>query len=162
MIDYKDLNLSEEDLESLRDQLNNRAKKETYEEYLEKIREHKKYIGKCFKENKKDKYIRVLSSKSSNQYRLECMCFEFPVKFSENHRLTKIFSPENAFSEIEFEGIYVEDYPLLCSDWRNKKGKVYENLIEITEGEYFSKMDEFIEELKTKIKNDEFNTSKNI
>ena len=43
-----------------------------------------------------------------------------------------------------------------------KARAVYENLIEITEDEYSSKMDEFIEELKTKIKNDEFNTSKNI
>ena len=71
----------------------------------------------CFKEKNKEKYIRVLSSKSSNEYRFECMCFELPIKMRENHRLTKIFNPENAFSTIDFESIYIEDYPLLCSSF---------------------------------------------
>ena len=162
MIDYKDLNLSEEELDSLRDQLNNRKKYETFEEYKKTIKEHQKYIGKCFKEKDKNKYIRVLSSKSSNQFRFECMCFEFPVNFIEHHNYSMVFSSEDAFSQIDFEGIYVEDYPLLCVDWKNKKGNILQNLIEISEDEYFSKMDEYIKELQEKIKNGDFDTSKNI
>lgn len=161
MIKLEDLNLSEEDLDSLQKQLNDRKKKEVYEGYIEKIDEHKKYIGKCFKEKNKDKYIRVLSSKSSNQYRLECMCFEFPIKFSENHRLTMIFNPENAFSTIDFEGIYVEDYPLLCSNWLdNDRGNVIDSLIPISQEEYFEKMNEYVKALQEKVENGEFDTSK--
>lgn len=162
MIDYKSLNLSEEELDELQHQLNNRKSKQQYERYIDRINEHKKYIGLCFKEKNKEKYIRVLSSKSSNEYRFECMCFELPIKFNEKHRLTKIFNPENAFSTIDFESIYIEDYPLLCSSFLDKKvKKVIDALIPITEEEYFDKMKEYVMELEKAIKNDVFNTSKN-
>lgn len=157
----EDLNLTEEELEDLEMQLHNRKKRQQYEENIKQINENKKYIGKCYKEKNKEKYIRVLSSKSSNSYRLECMCFEFPVTFKEQHRLTKMFNPDNAFSEIDFEGIYVEDYPLLCCDWVHKKGNVLASLEEISEEKYFEMMNEYIKELQEKVKNGDFDTSKN-
>ncbi|WP_286078008.1 hypothetical protein [Thomasclavelia cocleata] len=157
----EDLNLTEEELEDLEMQLYNRKKRQQYEENIKQIDENKKYIGKCYKEKDRDKYIRVLSSKSSNSYRLECMCFCFPVSFKEVNRLTKIFNPDNAFSEIDFEGIYIEDYPLLCCDWVHKKGNVLASLEEISEDEYFKKMNEYIEELQKKVKEGYFDTSKN-
>ena len=67
----EDLNLTEEELEDLEMQLYNRKKRQQYEEKIKQIDENKKYIEKCYKENDRDKYIRVLSSKSSNSYRLE-------------------------------------------------------------------------------------------
>lgn len=162
MFDYKTLNLTEEELDELQQQLNKRKEIQQYEKYIDTINEHKKYIGLCFKEKKKEKYIRVLSSKSSNQYRFECMCFEFPINITENHRLTKIFRPENAFSNIEFNSIYIEDYPLLCTSFINQKvEKVIDSLIPISEDEYFSKMKEYVNELETSIKNGLFDTSKN-
>lgn len=157
----EDLNLTEEELEDLEIQLHNRKKRQQYEENIKQIDENKKYIGKCYKEKDKEKYIRVLSSKSSNSFRLECMCFEFPVTFKEQHRLTKIFNPDNVFSEIDFEGIYVEDYPLLCCDWVHKKGNVLASLEEISEEKYFEMMNKYIKELQEKVKNGEFDTSKN-
>lgn len=157
----EDLNLTEEELEDLEIQLHNRKKRQQYEENIKQIDENKKYIGKCYKEKNKEKYIRVLSSKSSNSFRLECMCFEFPVTFKEQHRLTKMFNPDNAFSEIDFEGIYVEDYPLLCCDWVHKKGNVLASLEEISEEKYFEMMNKYIKELQEKVKNGEFDTSKN-
>lgn len=159
MINLEDLNLSEEELDSLQNQLNMRKKKKTYEGYIQQIEENKKYIGKCFKTKDNKKFIRVLSSKSSNQYRLECMCFEFPVSFSQNHFLTKIFNPEYAFSTIEFKGIYVEDFPLLCNDFPSRK-RTIDSLISITEEEYFNKMQEYINELQKKVQNGDFDTSK--
>ena len=89
------------------------------------------------------------------------MFFCFPVSFKEVNRLTKIFNPDNAFSEIDFEGIYIEDYPLLCCDWVHKKGNVLASLEEISEDEYFKKMNEYIEELQKKVKEGYFDTSKN-
>ena len=163
MINYKDLNLSEKELDELQKQLNSRKTKKVYEEYISEIEKNKEYIGKCFleKEKGKEKYIRVLSSKSSNIYRFECMCFEFPIKMNERHRLTKIFNPENAFSNIDFESIYVEDYPLLCNNLLSKKGtKVINSLIPISEEDYFKKMKEYVIELEKAIKDDMFNTSK--
>lgn len=157
----EDLNLTEEELEDLEMQLHNRKKRQQYEENIKQIDENKKYIGKCYKEKDKEKYIRVLSSKSSNSYRLECMCFSFPVTFKEHHHLTKMFNPDNAFSEIDFEGIYVEDYPLLCCDWVHKKGNVLASLEEISEEEYFEMMNKYIKELQEKVKNGNFDTSKN-
>ena len=124
-------------------------------------KKNKQYIGRCFVEKGK-KYIRVLSSKSSNGYRVEAMCFDFPVEYSTSGNMTKMFSPDNAFSSIDFDGFYVEDYPLLCNDlfsgFRGKK--VIDNLVEITEEEYFAKMDEYLDELKEKMKNGFFDTSK--
>ena len=166
MINYKDLNLTEEELDELQEQLNMRKKKEAYEENLKFIEENRKYIGKCYKEKNKvsgkEKYIRVLSSKSTNPYRFECMCFDFPVIFRDNPHLTKMFNPENAFAHIEFKSIYVESYPLLCTSWTNRKpGKIVDTLEEITEEDYFKKMDEYVAKLKEMIKDGEFETSKN-
>ena len=101
MIDLNKLNLTEEELDELEDVLRNRKRKQAYENNIQDIENNKKYIGKCYKD-KYGKYLRVLSSKSSNQYRFECMCFEFPVTFKEDHHLTKMFMPDNAFSTIEF------------------------------------------------------------
>lgn len=156
MIDYKDLNLTEEELDELQEQLNMRKKKEIYEKHIEAIEDHRKYVGKCYKEKRKDKYICILSSKSSNEYRTEAMCFEFPVKINERHNLTKMFNPDNAFGGIDFKGIYVESYPLLCNSLFGDPGKVINHLEEITQEEYFKKMDEYIKELQEKIASGEF------
>lgn len=161
MIKLEDLNMSEKELDELQDLLNNRKKKKQYQENLEAIQRNRKYIGKCFTD-KKGKYIRVLSSKSSNIYHLECMCFSFPVEFSEDYKwATRIFSADNIFSAIDFEGIHVEDYPLLCNDFGIKK-KVIDGLTEITQEEYFQKMNEYITELQEKIKDEYFDTSKTV
>lgn len=150
----KDLeNMSESELDELQDFLNNRKSKKIYQQHLDAIKQNQKYIGKCYKEKKHEKYIYVLSSKSSNEYRMECICFELPVKFFEQHKLTKMFNPDNTFSNIDFESIYIEDYPLLCNG-------VLHSLEEISKEEYFSKMDEYVQELKEFIKEDKFNTSK--
>lgn len=150
----KDLeNMSESELDELQDFLNNRKSKKIYQQHLDAIKQNQKYIGKCYKEKKHEKYIYVLSSKSSNEYRMECICFELPVKFFEQHKLTKMFNPDNAFSNIDFESIYIEDYPLLCNG-------VLHSLEEISKEEYFSKMDEYVQELKAFIREDKFNTSK--
>ena len=156
----EDLNMTEEELDELENLLKTRKAKATYEKNIKAINEHKKYIGKCYKEDKK--YIRVLSSKSSNASRFECMCFEFPITYDEKHFYTKIFNPINAFSTIDFQGIYIEDYPLLCNSWGTSHGlKIVDSLTEITEEEYFSKMDEYIKNLQIMIKNGDFDTSKN-
>lgn len=158
---YEDLNLTEDELDDLQEQLNNRKTKKLYQENLDAIERNRVYIGKCYKEPKKDKYIRVLSSKSSNQFRLECMCFEFPIKVEQKLYLRKIFHPDCAFGEIDFEGIYVEDYPLLCSSMSLKgRGQIVDTLEEISEDVYFEKMNEYITTLQTMIKNGDFDTSK--
>ena len=159
-MNYKDLNLTEKELDELQKQLNERKDKKRYEENIKKIEDNKKYIGKCYKEDNHKKYIRVLSSKSTNQYHFECMCFDFPISFKEDYLyMRKVFTPDCAFSKIDFQGIYVEDYPLLCNSfWSNKK--VVDTLIEITEEEYFEKMNEYVQKLQTLIKEDYFNTSK--
>lgn len=162
MINYKDLNLTDEELDELQEQLNMRKKKEIYEENIKAIEDNRKYVGRCFREKGKNKYIYILSSKSSNQYRFEAMCFELPVKVSEKHHLTKMFNPDNAFGHIEFKGIYIESYPLLCMSLTSKKpGKVINTLEEITQEEYFKKMDEYTKELQQKMAAGEFESSKN-
>ena len=150
----KDLeNMSESELDELQDFLNNRKSKKIYQQHLDAIKHNQKYIGMCYKEKKHEKYIYVLSSKISKEYRMDCIGFELPVKFFEQHRLTKMFNPDNAFSNIDFESIYIEDYPLLCNG-------VLHSLEEISKEEYFSKMDEYVQELKAFIREDKFNTSK--
>ena len=158
MINYKDLNLTEEELDELQKQLNLRSKQQQYEENLQAIEEHKSYIGKCYFDKEKDQYIRVLSSKSTNQFRFECMIFSFPIKIKEEKRKTLQFSPDNAFSNILWKGIHIEDYPLLCS--HPQRGKILHVLTEIDENEYFKKMDEYNTLLKEAIKNGIFDTTK--
>ena len=162
MIDIESLNLTEEELNQLQVQLNERKARQVYRDNLNKINENKKYIGKCYKEKDRNKYIYVLSSKSSNVFRFECMCFSFPVTFRENQRISRIFNPDDAFSTIEFDGIHVEDYPLLCYAYKStseKVLKVLNTLEEITEEEYFNKMYEYIDDLQTSIHNGKFNTT---
>lgn len=155
----EDLNLTEDELDDLQHQLNERKSKQVYEDYIAAIERNKKYVGKCYWDKDKDEYIMVLSSKSSNEYRLECMLFSFPVKVKENHRLTKLFNPENAFSSISYQGIHVDSYPLLCSSFKTK-GSVLKSLKEITKEEYYSKMDEYTKALQAAIDNGDFETSK--
>lgn len=154
---------SEKEIEELTSYLKNRNAHNLYERNIRKIIEHKKYIGKCYFNQKSNQYIKILSSKSSNEYHLECMCFSFPVKFTENNRLKLKFSSDSAFSTIDFEGIYIEDYPLLCNDHLSKGNKkVIDSLKEISEEEYFNKMNEYIKELQDKVKNGYFNTSRKV
>lgn len=165
MVDYRSLNMNEEELDELQRQLNERKARQTYENSLEQIEKNRKYIGKCYRTKDKKEYIYVLSSKSSNVFRFECMCFSFPVTFQENLNLTKIFNPINAFSTIDYTGIHVEDYPLLCYAYSSLKGDekklvVLNTLEEITEEEYFNKMYEYIDDLQTAIHNGKFDTSK--
>ena len=161
-MNYKDLNLTEKELDELQDQLNMRKQKQVYEQYIEAINKNRNYIGKCFKEKNKEKYIRVLSAKSSNEYRCECMCFDFPIKYTNESFLRKIFTPDIAFGRIKFKGFYTEDYPLFCNHLISGKNmRVIDSLEEITEEEYFLKMDQYLKELQEKIKNNEFDTSKN-
>ena len=154
------LNLIETQLNKLQDTLNQRKTRKTYEHYINEIDAHKEFIGKCFKEGNKDKYIRVLSSKSSNQFRLECMCFEFPITFNEKHYTKQVFAPEIAFSTINFNGIHVEDYPLLCFSY-GYKPTILPSLIEISEDEYFKQMHRYVDELEKEICSGSFDTSKN-
>lgn len=158
MINIDDL--TEKELDELRNELNKRESKKIYNDNITAIKNNREYIGKCYKEKNNDKFIRVLSSKSSNPFRLECMCFELPVKFSENYN-SRFSASNSMFSNIDFDGIYIEDYPLLCSDYKTH-GKVLNTLVEITEEEYFDKMDEYISNLQKMIKNNDFDTSKNI
>jgi hypothetical protein len=162
MIDYKDLNLSEEELDELTRQLINRKTRAVYEENIRAIDNHKQYVGKCYKEKDLEKYIMIISAKSSNQFRVEAMCFEFPVSFEERKQTSRLaFSSDDAFSSIDFDGIYVEDYPLFCTDHIHKKGNVLNSLEEITKEEYFEKMNEYISQLQEKLTNGDFDTSKN-
>lgn len=155
----EDLNLTEEEMDDLQEELNSRKKKQAYKKNIEAIENNRKYVGKCYFDKKENKYIMVLSSKSSNEYRLESMVFSFPIKVKENHRFTKVFSPDNAFSTISYNGIHVESYPLLCSSFTSR-GTVLKSLEEITKEEYYSKMDEYISDLKKTIKNKQFETNK--
>ena len=145
-----DLHLTEEEFKKIKEEINTKETKDTYKKYKEEILEHQKYVGKCYKEKDKDKYLMIISARSSNQYRVEALIFEFPVKFEKNYHLTKIFRADNIFMTLDFEGIHVEDYPLLCNNIFNKKGggRVIDCLEEITKEEFYSKMDEYLEELK--------------
>lgn len=165
MFDIDSLNLTEEQLDELQHQLNQRKERQVYQNNLAAIEENRKYIGKCYVDRNdkgKEKYIYILSSKSSNVFRFEAMCFSFPVKFKENLHMYKIFNADSAFSTIEFNGIHVEDYPLLCCAYKkdgNKILNVSQTLTEITPKEYFDKMYEYIDELQTKMINSEFDTT---
>lgn len=154
-------NLTDDELDQLRILLQKKENEKRLKNNLKLIKENQKYIGKCFKEKKSDKFIRVLSSKSCNTSNFECMCFEFPINVEEFNHLSGIHDYDSVFSTIDFVGIYVEDYPLLCRE-DFSEDLVIDNLIEITEKEYFDKMNEFVALLQEKIKNDEFNTSKNL
>lgn len=161
----KDLNLTDEEFEAIKEEMNTKKTKDIYNEYKKEILSHREYVGKCYKENDKEKYIMVISGNGSNQFRVDALTFEFPVKFKKDYHLTKMFRAENIFANLEFDGITVEDYPLFCNNLLLKRGKgprVLDCLEEITKEEYYKQMDRYIAELKKVLDSGEIDLAKEL
>lgn len=155
-MDFKNMSISE--LSKIQSALKNELDKKVLEEYKKEIENNSKYLNKCYYDKKEKLYLKVLSAKGSNGNRVECLCFKLPVRFTEFHNA---HYPHSIFSEIEFEGFYIDDYPMFCNGQENGK-KIIDELQEISEEEFFEKFDEYIRELKEKIKNGYFDTSQKL
>lgn len=153
-----ELNMTDSELDQLTIMLNDRHIHRRYEENVKSIKKNMQYDGKCYKSFNGHTYLRVLSAKSENEYRFECMIFKFPIELHESKDSSLRFRAANAFSNIEFEGVHIESVPLLCDSDMPHMTKVIDELVEISETEYFDKMDAYMSDLKQKIKSDFFKT----
>ncbi len=160
-----DLNsLSEEEINELRRQISIYDYNAKYNRNVSQIIENRKYIGKCYYDETKHEYIKVLSSKSSNEYRFECLTFSYPIKCHERTKLSK-FTGNACFSVIDNKFVAICDYPLLCNGIAmglKYYGKVINNLHEITNDEFESALRRYVEDLINEIDNGTFDTSRNV
>lgn len=157
--------LTEDEIDNLREQIRKRDNTEQYNRNIDSIIENRKYIGKCFYNEKTHEYIKVLSSKSSNEFRLECMTFSYPIKCQETMKWHKFTSPDDCFSRIESEFLVIKDYPLLCNGiaiGTDYDGKVIDNLKLISNLEFEKALRGYIENLICAMNDGEFDTSKNV
>ena len=157
--------LSDDELYELRQQINNRYSRRAYDENVREILDHRTYIGKCFYDEEEDKYIRVLSSLSSNAYRFECLVFKSQIKCETTYTADARTRPSHrCFSNIVTDFFVIEDYPLLCYDYGNlnNPGKVIDRLEEISQETYCEKMDEHFSAMKDAINSGMFDTTKEL
>lgn len=162
-MDIDVMSMPQKDFDELRRKIREREYKKQYNDNIDEIICHREYTGRCYFDKQDNAYLRVLSAKSSNDVRMECLTFKFPVVLEEREDFRMVSSPDDCFSEIENEFIHVEDFPFFCYDLDGDgEKKVFERLVEITEEEFFRKMDEYVSELKQAILDGAFDTAKGI
>jgi len=148
---YNLSHLSEDELNALKRELNSKDTMDLYAQHNKAISEHKEFLGKCYYDEENDKYLRVISARSTNELNLECLTFKFPVKLEEKRVERMMFSAECAFGKMELSGIKTENIPFFTYNFRADKLSIYKkNLKEITVEEYYDKMGKWIEELVKK------------
>lgn len=123
------------------------------------VESHKSYVGKCYRRRVQPdngmfpemwRYMKVLSERSSNEYRMETLIFdEHPVYWFE-HKSSKMDRiGYNYLGEFDFEGLRVEDYPFFCYTPRTGGKQMEIDLLEeIAPGEYNRAMNQYIMELQ--------------
>ncbi len=151
MADIKEIlkSLTDKDKENLLRELSTESKKEAYNKNLEIIEKNKEYVGRCFKNG--DEYFRIIDSRSSNEYHLECFTFKFPASIKDVPIMHRIFTPDLVFGHQEMDGFFIEDKGLLCNNLKINNKKVIESYTEITEEEFEENMDRFYEDLKKEV-----------
>ena len=153
-------NLSKEDLDELKLKLDKSDLETKTEDLKERIESNKDYVGRCYKILVKPhngmfpemyKYIKVISERSSNEYRLSSLVFlEHPIYWFDFQRSKVPRAGNNYLGDFRFLGIHLEDYPFFCYDLlrKDKVGKGIDFLTEISLEEYNNALDNYIEELK--------------
>lgn len=116
-------------------------------EVRQKVKENKQYVGKCYYNAPMDRYYLVVSERAEDERRVTCLIFSSHPKYNFRANASKVFDPGNYYEGcFEFDGIYVDDIDI--------KGKFPFNIsalassTEISEDEYWSAYDNFINELK--------------
>ena len=136
--------LSNEELEELAEAIRFKRAEIAEREIRQTIEEHKEYIGKCYKRTSKDntQYIKLVCAESENEYWMEALQFESPIKktfIPIYHK--KYFPGDGNFGKIEYKGINIDSiawFTLLNkSDYK-----------EITLEEFNSALDQHVEQLK--------------
>lgn len=153
MIDFDDLTNDEK--EALARQVENWRANVNYNNNVDAINRHKRYVGQAFRDG--SRYIYVLSAKSSNALNMECMVFDLDEVPQESDYTDFHTKSTDAFSEIIYEGIHIEDYPMFVL--RGDKLEI-ERLEPISNKLYYSAYDLFTEKLKSMMNTGVFNTSK--
>lgn len=154
-------NLTQKELEQLQSEIGKTLTKHQIVNIKVNIDKNQRYVGKCYKRPKADgviEFIMVVSALSSNEYNLECMIFENEILFERNLGNNFHFSPIDIYQSLNYDGIRIEDVPLLTSDGCfYEKKKYIDNFTEITQEEFFNEMDKYVENLKKHLKENKFN-----
>lgn len=98
-----------------------------------------KLVGNCYYDYHNNIYIKVISARSTSQYRVECLVFEMPPKYYFNPHLYSVVG-NNYFGEFIFGSIYTDSIlitdldqfvPITLKDYNNSLRKWVEYLINI-------------------------------
>ncbi|MBR1455203.1 MAG: hypothetical protein IJ593_11285 [Lachnospiraceae bacterium] len=158
----KELNLTDDELLKLESELRQNRREKEIKQTIDRIIENRKYLGKCYFDKNKNQYICVLSSKSTNEFRAECLVFEYPIRFIEVHKALGLCDAR-VNSRIDFGGLSIDSYPLTCYTLVNGMNvEQVETLKPITLAEYFNILDLYIKDLKNMIISKKFDTSVDI
>lgn len=151
-------NLSIKELEELETKIKTKLQKNQMVNAKVAIDRNQMYVGKCYKKeiNNGIQYIMVVSALSSNEYHLDCMIFESDITFERRLNNSMHSSYRDAFQPLEYDGIRIEDLPLLCSS-NLSLNKVIDEYVPITKQEYYEAMDKYILLLKKSLDENKFN-----
>lgn len=151
--------LSIKELEELNCEIQLKLRKNKMVDIKVAIDNNQKYVGKCYKKQNDEntQYIMVVSALSSNEYHLDCLVFENNIIVERTLNRSMHFSPQDIFQPIDYEGIHIEDLPLLCNSRILNSKKVISEYKEITKEEFYEEMDNYIKLLKEKLDNNDFN-----
>lgn len=154
-------NLSQKELEELNNEVNKKLTCHRIVNIKVAIDRNQKYVGKCYKKINEDgitEFIMVISALSTSEFYLECMVFENEILFERNISKNFHFSPNDIFQGLNYDGIRIEDKPLLTeSGYFYEKKKCIDNYTEITQEEYFKEMNQYIDKLQNYLKQNKFN-----
>lgn len=130
------------DLKEQKRKLSNEINRLYIKQNMEKIKDHEIYIGKCYKHKIENRYYKVLSSYSSNEYRLTCLTFNLDNNIYNVKLKLKSFDFDFPnicvdFNMFEIDDVLVSETPI--------KMDFFDKVIEISQKEFDNAQEKMIE-----------------
>lgn len=118
------------DLDTLHKVVQQMCVEKANQKAVEVVEINAKLVGNCYYDYHNNIYIKVISARSTNQYRVECLVFEMPPKYYFKHHLYSVpyVVGNNYFGEFIFDSIYVDSIlitdleqfvPITLKDYNN-------------------------------------------
>ena len=136
------------DAEDIRNAFSTQIRNETHEKIIETSKSNSDLVGRCFYYRVKPhsmfpemkRYLKVVSIQSTNEYCVECLCFDEHPTYWFNYKASKIGNAGDYYlGSFNFDSIWTKD--VIASSIRRFK--------EITLDEYNEAMRKYTEELIT-------------
>ena len=145
--------MSLRELKRIENYLTGREIEQERKELVEAVEKNEEYVGTCWiqetgtRAEKTKRYLKVISARSKNRYRLEVLTFPEKPTARFEKTLFRHPSAENGYlGTFRFSGIRTESFPFFCFSIRGGMEKDY--LTEIAPEEFDAALDAYADALK--------------